>query len=292
MKYSHHVFRLVLLTLFNLSVIIAQPDLANAISLYENNNFEDARDILENILDENENNHEAHFYLGKTNLRLKDFGEASDNFEDAIDIQEENAEYHFWLGQAYAGDAQNSSFISAAFIAPKIKDEFARAVEIDPKHIGAYIGLVNFHLNAPGIVGGDIEEAYKAGKALVNLDEKNGRLTLINYFVKTEQFDSVDIQLKAVEEKYGDDESIASFYNSYGYSLITRNKYEEAITYFKKQVDLLPQNPNSYDSLGDGYKAAGKYKLAKENYEKALSIDPEFGASKENLEQLEELIKE
>ncbi len=152
--------------------------------------------------------------------------------------------------------------------------------------------MANFHLNAPGIVGGDIEEAYKAGKALLNLDEKNGRLTLINYFVKKEQFDSVDIQLKVVEEKYGDDKNIASFYNRYGYSLIKREKFDEAIVYFQKQVKLLPKNPNSYDSLGDGYKAAGKYKLAKENYEKALSIDPEFEASKKNLELLEELIKE
>jgi tetratricopeptide (TPR) repeat protein len=277
---------------FNFSFISAQSDLAKAISLFDENKYEEARDILEEILDENDSDSEALFYLGKTNISLKDYGEASENLEDAIEIDEKNAEYHFWLGQAYAGDAQNSSFISAAFIAPKIKDEFARAVEIDPTHIGAYIGLVNFHLNAPGIVGGDIEEAYKAGKALLNLDEKNGRLTLINYFVKKEQFDSVDIQLKAVEEKYGDDKDIASFYNRYGYSLIKREKFDEAIVYFEKQVKLLPKNPNSYDSLGDGYRAAGKYKLAKENYEKALSIDPEFEASKENLKQLEELVIE
>ena len=229
--------------------------------------------------------------MGKTNLRLKDYSEASDNFEDAIEIEENNAEYHFWLGQAYAGDAQNSSFISAAFIAPKIKDEFAKAVELDPTHIGAYTGLANFHLNAPGIVGGDLEEAYKAGKALIGLDETKGRLTLINYFVKKEQFDSVKNQLAIVEKKSSSDPSIAAFYNTYGYLLINQKKYEEAITYFKKQVLFLPKNPNSYDSLGDGYRFAGKLREAAEEYRKALKLDPNFEASKKNLEEVLDALK-
>lgn len=271
--------------------LIAQSDLSKAISLSEENKIEEAQEILEDLLDKDENNPEVNFYLGRTYLKLKDYSEASDYFEDAIEIDGNNAEYHFWLAQAYAGDAQESSFISAAFIAPKIKDEFAKTVEIDPQHLGGYIGLANFHLNAPGIVGGDLEEAYKAGKALLNLDEKSGRLTLINYFVKKELFDSVETNLSIIEEKYGDDKSIANFYNTYGYLLIDQKKYTDAIKYFKKQVTLLPKNPNSYDSLGDGYRAAGKLKEAAAEYRKALKIDPNFEASKNNLENVLEILE-
>lgn len=276
---------------FIASNLIAQTDLTKAISLIEENRNEKAKEILEDLLDNDENNAEVNFYLGRTYLNLKDYSEASDYFEDAIEIDDNNAEYHFWLAQAYAGDAQESNFFSAAFIAPKIKDEFAKTVEIDPKHLGGYIGLANFHLNAPGIVGGDLEEAYKAGKSILKLDEKSGRLTLINYFVKKELFDSVETQLSIIEEKYGDDKSIASFYNTYGYLLIDQEKYTDAIKYFKKQVVLLPKNPNSYDSLGDGYKAAGKLKEAAAEYRKALKLDPNFDASKNNLENVLEILE-
>ena len=282
---------LVVLLFFIVSDLIAQADLKKAISLIEENKIEEAKDILEKLLDKDEDNAEANFYMGRTYLKLKDYSEASDYFEDAIKVNGNNAEYHFWLAQAYAGDAQESSFISAAFIAPKIKDEFAKTVKIDPKHLGGYMGLANFHLNAPGIVGGDLEEAYKAGKALLNLDEKSGRIILINYFVKKELFDSVETQLSTVEAKYGDDKSIASFYNTYGYSLIGRKKYDDAIKYFKKQVILLPKNPNSYDSLGDGYRAAGKFKDAAEQYRKALKIDPNFEPSQNNLEEVLEKLE-
>lgn len=281
-----------LISLFFISGdIFAQADLRKAISLIEENKIEEAQEILENLLDKDENNPEINFYMGRAYLKLKDFSEASDYFEDAIEIEGNKAEYHFWLAQAYAGDAQESSFISAAFIAPKIKDEFAKTVEIDPEHLGGYIGLANFHLNAPGIVGGDLDEAYKVGKTLLKLDEKSGRLTLINYFVKKELFNSVETQLSIIEKKYGDDKSIANFYNTYGYLLIDQKKYTDAIKYFKKQVALLPKNPNSYDSLGDGYRAAGKLKEAAAEYRKALKLDPKFEASKNNLEEVLDMLE-
>ena len=263
--------------------LFAQSKLEKAIKLFEGKNYTQANDVLEEILDEDENNAKANFYMGRTYFGLKDYSEASDYIEEAIEIEEHNAEYHFWLAQAYAADAQTSSFISAAFIAPKIKDEFARTIEIDPNHLGGHIGLANFHLNAPGIVGGDIDKVLNVGKKLIKLDEKKGRIVLINYYTKKENFDSVKIQLKILEENYSEDKSFASFYNTYGYSLLNQEKYEEAIKYFKKQVELKPENANSYDSLGDGYRAIGNLKEAVNQYQKALDIDPNYEPSKNNL---------
>ena len=53
----------------------------------------------------------------------------------------------------------------------------------------------------------------------------------------------------------------------------------------------MPDRPNSYDSLGDGYRKAGKLQLALEQYKKAVEIDPEFEASINNIEELEEELK-
>ena len=283
MKYFPQVSKFLFVIFLVVPNLFAQSKLEKAIKLFEDKNYTQANDVLEEILDEDENNAKANFYMGRTYFGLKDYSEASDYIEEAIEIEEHNAEYHFWLAQAYAADAQTSSFISAAFIAPKIKDEFARTIEIDPNHLGGHIGLANFHLNAPGIVGGDIDKVLNVGKKLIKLDEKKSRIVLINYYTKKENFDSVKIQLKILEENYSEDKSFASFYNTYGYSLLNQEKYEEAIKYFKKQVELKPENANSYDSLGDGYRAIGNLKEAVNQYQKALDIDPNYEPSKNNL---------
>lgn len=283
MKYFPQVSKFLFVIFLVVPNLFAQSKLEKAIKLFEGKNYTQANDVLEEILDEDENNAKANFYMGRTYFGLKDYSEASDYIEEAIEIEEHNAEYHFWLAQAYAADAQTSSFISAAFIAPKIKDEFARTIEIDPNHLGGHIGLANFHLNAPGIVGGDIDKVLNVGKKLIELDEKKGRIVLINYYTKKDNFDSVKIQLKILEDKYSEDKSFASFYNTYGYSLLNQEKYEEAIKYFKKQVELTPENANSYDSLGDGYRAIGNLKEAVNQYQKALDIDPNYEPSKNNL---------
>ena len=269
---------------------VSNENLAKAIALFDDKKYDEARDLLEDIVDEDESNAQAHFYLGRSNMALREFDDASENFEEAVELEVGNAEYHFWLAQAYAGDAQNSSFISAAFIAPKIKDEFAKTIEIDPSHIGGHVGLANFHLNAPGIVGGDIDEVPKVLESLIKLDEKRGRFLLVNYHMKKENYDSVETQIKSLEDKFGEDKDFASFYNSYGYLLLQHEKYQEALVYFKKQVDLRPDNANSYDSLGDGYRALGNLEEAAVNYRKALEIDPNFEASINNLEEIEELL--
>lgn len=288
MKYFPKVLNLLFVTILIFSNLSAQSNLEKAITLFEEQNYTQAKDLLEEILDEGENNADANFYLGRTYFRLKDYSEASDYIEEAIEIEDNNAEYHFWLAQAYAANAQESSFISAAFIAPKIKDEFARTIEIDPSHLGGHIGLANFHLNAPGIVGGDIDKVLKVGKSLIELDEKNGRFVLINYYTKKENFDSVEVQLKILEDKFSGDKNFASFYNRYGYSLLNQEKFDEAIKYFKKQVELTPEDANSYDSLGDGYRSAGNLQEAVNQYQKALDINPNFEASKNNLEEVTE----
>jgi CubicO group peptidase (beta-lactamase class C family) len=43
---------------------------------------------------------------------------------------------------------------------------------------------------------------------------------------------------------------------------------------FELNVELYPEDANAYDSLGEGYMAAGRNELAIANYRKSLSLDP------------------
>ena len=69
--------------------------------------------------------------------------------------------------------------------------------------------------------------------------------------------------------------------NNAGYQLIAANRTKEAIEVFALNVKLFPNAWNTYDSLGEAYALAGNKKLAIENYEKSIKLNPknESGAA-------------
>ena len=63
--------------------------------------------------------------------------------------------------------------------------------------------------------------------------------------------------------------------NGLGYDFLRAKKTNEAIEIFKLNLKYFPKSWNVYDSLGDAYEATGEYKLAIENFEKSMEINPE-----------------
>lgn len=70
------------------------------------------------------------------------------------------------------------------------------------------------------------------------------------------------------------DHAAESDINNAGYSLITAKRINEAIEVFKLNVKLYPGSWNTYDSLGEAYALAGNKKMAIENYEKSIKMNP------------------
>ena len=62
--------------------------------------------------------------------------------------------------------------------------------------------------------------------------------------------------------------------NTLGYQLIGLKRYKKAIEVFQANITKDPNDPNSYDSLGEAYKIAGDKENAIKNLRKALSMNP------------------
>lgn len=77
--------------------------------------------------------------------------------------------------------------------------------------------------------------------------------------------------------------------NNRGYALLAEGKITEAMAVLRLNVYLFPESANAYDSLGEAYMAAGNTKLAIENYEKSLELNPE---NENAIGKLEKLRKE
>ena len=88
---------------------------------------------------------------------------------------------------------------------------------------------------------------------------------------------------------------ITNKYNNKGYSLYKNNQYEEALKYYEMALNFDPENVYAYYAAGIVYHTIGYdqkdldlFEKAKENYSKALEIDPNHEESRKGLENLQE----
>jgi tetratricopeptide (TPR) repeat protein len=75
------------------------------------------------------------------------------------------------------------------------------------------------------------------------------------------------------------DPSFAPAYNLLGYAYRAVEKYQDAEATFKKYTELIPGDPNPYDSYAELLMKVGRFDESIAGYQKALAIDPNFVAS-------------
>ncbi len=101
--------------------------------------------------------------------------------EKAVSLDPDNSQFHLWLGRIYGEKADKSGFMTAAGLARHVRDEFEKAVHLNPKSVDARSDLAEFYLEAPGIVGGGRDKAQAQADSLLSLDPArahwvNGRI--------------------------------------------------------------------------------------------------------------------
>jgi tetratricopeptide (TPR) repeat protein/TolB-like protein/predicted Ser/Thr protein kinase len=68
-------------------------------------------------------------------------------------------------------------------------------------------------------------------------------------------------------------------HNHYGYALLEKGLYADAIREFEAYARVSPEEPNPHDSLGEMYVVTGRPEKALENYARALTLDPSFASA-------------
>lgn len=260
------------------------------IELFENGKYELAKEFFEQIIEENDKDPQANYYLGMTYYKLGDLDEAIDYCEEAAELDDNNPKYHFQLGQLYAEDIRDASIFRQPGIAGDMKDAFKRAVELDPDNLDAQASLVSFYINAPGIMGGDYDLAKEHIDYILTKDEMRGNLELALLYSAQGDEKKVEAQYILVEEKFGIDSDNYTLYNTWGYYLLGKGRVDEAIDKFKKQVKLAPEKSNPHDSLGEGYRAKGMLEESLTEYKLALELNSSNSNIIDIIEELEEEI--
>jgi cytochrome c-type biogenesis protein CcmH/NrfG len=295
----------ILLCLLAFSGAIAQS-LDEGMRLFTSGKMAEAKGVFESVLKKDEKNAEAHYRLGLILLtrQFRNEDDAVDHMEQATELKPSSAEYQYGLGAALGIKVQNAGVIKQAFIAPKVRRAFERAVELDPKLADAHVGLAQYFWRAPGIAGGDIEKAIREAEIATQLDEWKGRPLKANILMAEKRKDEAVQEMKTFTKNNAKDwrawrmagrfflnnemtdESIVSYekytvlrpdtadsFQSLARAYLQRKDATKSIGLAKKALDLDPESVNANDILARSYELNGQKKEAREKYEKLLSLD-------------------
>jgi hypothetical protein len=124
----------------------------------------------------------------------------------AVALLPDSADAHYAYAVALRQKLSSINFVRAIFGAGAYKRELYRALELDPDHIDARAEEIGFLIRAPGIVGGDKDEAQRRIVELRALDPRSGSLAAADVLARagvTEQ--AVEI-LESYLAEFGEDD--------------------------------------------------------------------------------------
>jgi tetratricopeptide (TPR) repeat protein len=174
-----------ILSSFLLTVLLASPAFAGldetVPALIASGRVDEALTALHGQISASPDDPVAHNLLCRAYFSLGDWDRGIAACEKAVLLAPDNSQYHLWLGRIYGEKADKSGFMTAAGLARRVRDEFEKAVHLNPKSVDARSDLAEFYLEAPGIVGGGRDKAQAQADSLLSMDPArahwvNGRI--------------------------------------------------------------------------------------------------------------------
>ncbi|MBK1878658.1 tetratricopeptide repeat protein [Pelagicoccus mobilis] len=216
-------------------------------SAVEKSDWGSGKSIGEALTATETENGEAFYLLGKSLVGLKENEAAVVALKRANELVSGNADYLADYGYALIMRGQEMNMFQAGPTFLRAMDQYKAAVEVNPDHMGAHIGLARYYMNAPAIGGGSMVKAKEHAAEVARINPFRGHI------------ESAEIAKK--ENRFADVEA----------------EYAAAIA-------LDPKQGWVHFELAKQQQASGKMMEAKASYEKALELNPEHQGAKKALE--------
>lgn len=262
---------------------------------------------------------------GRAFLDANNADDAVQMFEKAVKLDDGNAEYHLWLARALGTVARKANLFRQPFLARRVKSEFDRTVQLDPRNIGGHDGLMQYYLQAPGIAGGSLEKARAEAEAIARLSPMRGHFARAAIADHEKDAAGAEREYKAAATSFPDSVGAVGAYASV---LVNLRRPEEAFAVLdaflaRHPGDLqatwavgrtaaisgteldrgeralrtvlaaaeagtpnLPPPANAHFRLGDIAARRGAKDAARREYERALELDPRLEAARKALRDL------
>ena len=166
---------------------MSQNDFAKAEKLYQQGQISQAKIIFEAILKENPNHLKVIEYLGDIEGNAQNWDSTIFYYKKLKELNPKEADYYYKYGGALGMKAKESNKIKALSMIGEVKSSFEKAIQLNPKHIGARWALIELYLQLPAIIGGSETKAIQYSNQLLRLSPVDGYLSrghIAEYFGK------------------------------------------------------------------------------------------------------------
>ena len=248
----------------------AQTTLERAIALYDEGNVDEARPLFERSTKEDPGNGASHYYLGVISISSGSWEDAIDYLEKAAELDKMNARYQLMLGNAYGLKAQNAGILKKFGAASDCRKHYERAVELDSAYVEARSNLLEYYLQAPGIMGGSVAKAKTQADEIMKLDSCQGHLAAgrIHNYEKEPEEEEVCYR-KAVEA--GPGRLLA--YQALWYFYMNNKRGSDAEALFSKALTALSDKTEICYMAGLYYVQEKDFARARDLFGDMLRID-------------------
>ncbi len=257
-----------------LTYLIISPAHANieqGVTAFNKGELQLAKELL---LQTREESYQKYLHLAQIALANGNLDNAENHIERALKLNQKQAHAHVIYAEIMAKQADSASIFSVFSYIKKVKMAFTTAVELDPQNIEYRHALIQFHINAPGLAGGDINEALKHAQNLKQLDPLSGAIALIQIYGQLEDLERLKeltnsamldfpnepelyLQLGNYHQKQENYDEALIYYRKAATMVITSNKQRNAK--YSALFQIGRATVQSENNLSEGKKALAKY---------------------------------
>ena len=234
-----------------LPAMVRANDLAPQ-ALLEAGHYKRLGALAEQRLKSNANDAAALYYLAYIKFQANDSDGALPLAEKCAAADPKNADCRYLIASIYGKKAQDASIFSQMGLARRFKKEAEATLAINPQHLDALLGLMEFHLRAPGIAGGDKKKADEYLNTMMRADAARGYLAQARKAAIEKQRQLMEgFYLKAVQanpKSYLALMTISSFY-----SFDDQKKYDLSEKYAKEALKVDADRIGAYSRLANLY---------------------------------------
>jgi Flp pilus assembly protein TadD len=240
------IHRLTLFAVLTGALALAEPTpLERARALYLRTEYNQALELLKSARDP-----QSLLLAGQSWFMLGEFKNATEVLDKAALADPRSSKIQHWLGKAYGRRAETSSFLTAPRFASRCRHHFEKAVELDPNNVEAMNDLLEYYLEAPGILGGGLDKAQVLAEKIGGKDAAEKHYALARLAEKRKEFNTAEQHLRRASElapqQVGRVIDLARF-------LAKQGKVSESDAAFQRAAKLAPNHPKVLFSQAQAY---------------------------------------
>ena len=209
---------------------------------------------------------------GRSALNHGDLDQAIAQFEKAVAVNPKNSEAHYYLGVAYGRNAQKAGMFARMSQISKAKDEWLRALELNPNFGDARLRLIEFYTMAPGIAGGSEEKAMEQAAEVRKRDALDGHRAYARIYTLQK---NLDLAAKEMVEAVREQPKSAKAHYFLGNALLNQKNWNGSLHEYEMALSLDAAYMPAYFRIGQhAAQSESNYARGEEAIRKYLGYKP------------------